>query len=387
MAYKLLFIADGITPFTIGGMQRHSHNLVKFLAKNDVEITLGFTVNENEPVPSEKEVLDALEIEPSTNFSFHVFQFQSKKKLPGHYVRGSKEMSAKIYEHFKEQLDGYDAIYCKGLMTWEFAAKRQSGMLKVPLITNFHGYEMFQEAPNLKIRLQHILLLRKVTRQIMERSDYVVSYGAKITNLLKSLGFDKIIEVPSGVVDDWVVQDVEAYTGGKIKVVFLGRYERRKGVQEIHQVIDEYREELSQKFDFHFIGPIPEEVRVNGEHVTYHGEKRDGAIIKSLMSEMDVLLCPSYSEGMPNVILEAMSRGLVIIATNVGAVSLMVGEDNGKLIRDPKPVTIKKALDEIGDEDINEKKTSSLKKIDRFRWSSIAIETLEKLKKASSEVV
>jgi glycosyltransferase involved in cell wall biosynthesis len=368
-------------------MQRHSHNLVKFLAKNDVEITLGFTVNENETVPSEKEVLDALEIDSSSNFSFHVFQFQPKTKLPGHYVRGSKEMSAKIYEHYKDQLNDYDAIYCKGLMTWEFAAKRQSGILKVPLITNFHGYEMFQEAPNLKIKLQHILLLRKVTRQIMDRSDYVVSYGAKITDLLKSLGFDKIIEVPSGVTDDWIVEDIEAYREGKIKVVFLGRYERRKGVQEIHQVIDEHRDELAKKFEFHFIGPIPEEVRVSGDHVTYHGETRDGAKIKSLMSEMDVLLCPSYSEGMPNVILEAMSRGLAVIATNVGAVSLMVGSDNGKLIADPRPETIRKALNEIGSSDINTLKQESLKKIERFRWSNIAIETLEKLKKTSSEVV
>ena len=34
---------------------------------------------------------------------------------------------------------------------------------------------------------------------------------------------------------------------------------------------------------------------------------------------MDVLICPSYSEGMPNVIIEAAARGLAIIATNVGA--------------------------------------------------------------------
>ena len=47
----------------------------------------------------------------------------------------------------------------------------------------------------------------------------------------------------------------------------------------------------------------------------------------------DILLCPSYSEGMPNVILEAMSRGLAIIATNVGAIRLLVSEDNGVLLQ------------------------------------------------------
>ena len=47
---------------------------------------------------------------------------------------------------------------------------------------------------------------------------------------------------------------------------------------------------------------------------------------------MDILICPSYSEGMPNVILESMARGLAIIATDVGANSLLVDNDVGCLI-------------------------------------------------------
>ncbi|MBK7816242.1 MAG: glycosyltransferase [Sphingobacteriaceae bacterium] len=40
------------------------------------------------------------------------------------------------------------------------------------------------------------------------------------------------------------------------------------------------------------------------------------------MRACDVLICPSFSEGFPNVILEAMSNGLAVAATNVGAVEL-----------------------------------------------------------------
>jgi len=49
---------------------------------------------------------------------------------------------------------------------------------------------------------------------------------------------------------------------------------------------------------------------------------------------------PSYSEGMPTVILEAMACGNAIIATNVGSNSTMVSNANGWLIEDD----IKKAL-------------------------------------------
>ena len=45
-----------------------------------------------------------------------------------------------------------------------------------------------------------------------------------------------------------------------------------------------------------------------------------------ILDSADTLVLPSISEGMPNVILEAMSRGLSIIATDVGANSLMVSD-------------------------------------------------------------
>ena len=55
-------------------------------------------------------------------------------------------------------------------------------------------------------------------------------------------------------------------------------------------------------------------------------------------------MCPSYSEGMPNVILEAMSRGLAIMATDVGAVRLLVSEDNGILLNNCNEILIRKAI-------------------------------------------
>ena len=47
---------------------------------------------------------------------------------------------------------------------------------------------------------------------------------------------------------------------------------------------------------------------------------------------------------MPNVILEAMSRGLAIIATDVGAISDMVCDKNGILIENNKPFTILQSI-------------------------------------------
>ena len=106
--------------------------------------------------------------------------------------------------------------------------------------------------------------------------------------------------------------------------------------------------------------------------------------IKDVLDSSDVLICPSYSEGMPNVILEAMARGLVIITTDVGANSLMVGEDNGLLLNNSNHKTIQKGMEYILFMDENkllDKKLSSLKKIQKsFLWNEIAKETVKKIK-------
>ena len=56
------------------------------------------------------------------------------------------------------------------------------------------------------------------------------------------------------------------------------------------------------------------------------------------------MVCPSYSEGMPNVILEAMARGLAIIATDVGAIAEMVDSTNGILMANNKSPLIMSSI-------------------------------------------
>lgn len=378
---KILFIADGITPFTIGGMQRHSANLVKSLLKVGQSVSLGFTVNSDEAVPGKEEVLKALEVDNSTraNIDFKVFKFDKTKKIPGHYIRNSKKMSSRIYKEYSHEVEKFDVIYCKGLLGWEFVQQRKLGNIETPVLVNLHGYEMFQEAPNLKIKVQHLLLLRGVTKEIINNADWVISYGAKITSLLKSVGVDKIIELQSGVTDDWIVPEVKMIKRDKIRLVFLGRFERRKGIQEIHEAIRANNDEFKSRLEFHFIGPIPSEEHVDGENVTYHGSKRDVGEIRALLDQMDVLLCPSYSEGMPNVILEGMSRGLGIVASDVGAVSLMVGSDNGVLLDRVSAEKLAEALIGLNVDCVNEMKKNSLIKIQGFRWGEIAKKSVQKI--------
>jgi glycosyltransferase involved in cell wall biosynthesis len=86
---------------------------------------------------------------------------------------------------------------------------------------------------------------------------------------------------------------------------------------------------------------------------------------------------------MPNVILEGMSRGLAVIATNVGAVRALVNNENGYLIDALNEGQLRTAIEKAaaaGHQDAYEKGSKSLQMLnDRFGWDKIAEETEKQL--------
>ena len=60
--------------------------------------------------------------------------------------------------------------------------------------------------------------------------------------------------------------------------------------------------------------------------------------VYAVLREADVLVVPSHHEGMPNVVLEAMSVGVSVVATDVGAVTRLLGKEGGSFIVAPNDV-------------------------------------------------
>ena len=142
-------------------------------------------------------------------------------------------------------------------------AEKQKGKFNTPIGVKFHGYEMYQTTPNLKAKLQY-LMLRGPVKFCNQAADVVFSYGGKITPIIEGLGVpkNKIIEIPSGIESTWINQEDRKVKpeGSAKKMLFLGRYERRKGIEELNHVLNKVLDQVA--FSIDFIGQIPQSKQI-----------------------------------------------------------------------------------------------------------------------------
>ena len=371
----------------MGGMQKHSANLAKYLTLAGVEVTLVHCVAQEKEIPSDDEVNDSLFLSQQKLNKIIGLKFPSMGKVPGHYLKESYRYSEMVFEKVKDELGSYDFIYAKGFSAWKLLHKKSKGMRMAPIGVKFHGYEMFQKPPSFRTKIER-LFLRKPVKWNTLNSDFVFSYGAKITELIRELGVrdDKIISIPSGVDNTWIRQS-KVKVNSPIRFVFLGRYERRKGIEELTAVLKEVISENT--FEFHFIGPIPKYRQIASKKIVYHGVMQDKEKLTGLLDDGDVLVCPSHSEGMPNVILEGMSRGMAVIATDVGAVRLLVSEKVGVLLKEIDVEELKQAilsLSNLEPAKLLEMKINSMELVSNaFKWERIAEQLIDKVKEVIND--
>lgn len=126
---------------------------------------------------------------------------------------------------------------------------------------------------------------------------------------------------------------------GKIHFLFLGEIGKRKGVFDILRAIEANKEKFCGKMELKIGGNKNEdelrrqikEFRIN-DIVTFEGWVSGDKKLE-LLNWADVFILPSFNEGLPISILEAMSYGMPIISTFVGGIPEVVKNDfNGTII-------------------------------------------------------
>lgn len=127
------------------------------------------------------------------------------------------------------------------------------------------------------------------------------------------------------------------HQGENVKFLFMGRIGKRKGVYDI---LESMRHVNMPNVEIHLYGDGEvEQVQTLVDQKGLQNSVKvcgwiDGAHKDTTFRGANVLLLPSYNEGLPISVLEAMAYGLPVLATDVGGIAEAVEEGkNGFLIQ------------------------------------------------------
>jgi glycosyltransferase involved in cell wall biosynthesis len=118
------------------------------------------------------------------------------------------------------------------------------------------------------------------------------------------------------------------------RAIFCGGITRAKGCAEILAVALQF-----PAVDFHLIGKMHNDMQTlyatPPQNIILHGELSHAVLLEE-MARSDFLIFPSYTEGFPLTVLEAMALGLPVIGTTVGAIPEMIAEKQGGFLVPPR---------------------------------------------------
>lgn len=123
-----------------------------------------------------------------------------------------------------------------------------------------------------------------------------------------------------------------------VRFLFMGEMGKRKGVFDIIRGLAKHKEEIKDKIELRIGGNKMEEQLRNAiaegglsDFVKFEGWVSGEKKIE-LLNWADVYILPSFNEGLPISILEAMSYKKPIISTPVGGIPEVVDKTNGILV-------------------------------------------------------
>jgi len=232
------------------------------------------------------------------------------------------------------------------LATWAYpdgcAAVLAARSLGKPCVVKVHGSDV------------NVVLKRRAARlvagQVLPRADAVVAVSRPLAEELVRLGVarGRVQVVPNGV-DATLFSPRDRSAARRLLgippdvrlVIFVGRLEPQKGVGELLDAFERVRRQVPRAM-LALIGSGVSEGDTRARIGTFPvGTARAlGPLphheVASWMGASDVLALPSWAEGTPNVVLEALASGRPVVATAVGGIPDLLADRRAGILVPPK---------------------------------------------------
>lgn len=189
---------------------------------------------------------------------------------------------------------------------------------------------------------------RYAVKKVVDKSDVIIALSEYWKEYFKNEFPTKRVEIIKNVIS---APRVHKQQTGYFTLLFLGLLGKNKGIYDLLECIRDHKVEFQGKLKLYIGGngeiehvkQLIKEYRIADITIFEGWVSGDKKI--ELLNKSDAYILPSYKEGLPISILEAMSYGMPIISTPVGGIPEIVSNgENGYLVEPGNKEDIYKAI-------------------------------------------
>lgn len=239
-----------------------------------------------------------------------------------------------------------DLIECDWITPCGYAGMRLAQNLGIQFVLKAHGEDVR------RIKKADTHALKAHFRTIGDAASYIIPNGDGLREELVSTGLfelDKIVSIPVGV-DTSVFHPVTTDERNQVRSelglntddkvwLFVGRWEIEKGSRELAQAALELLP-TAPRTRLILVGPILDQethsdLSILGDKVHFIGKLTTPDVAR-LMQATDLFVLPSYKEGLPSALLEAMASRLPPVVSAVGGIPNIIQSGVNGLLLEPR---------------------------------------------------
>lgn len=254
------------------------------------------------------------------------------------------------------------------------------------LVLTFHGAEFSL--------LRRLPLGAKILKFILRNSDKVIANSSFTKKMIQSIEPVEVSVIPfSSAVAVGKIQNTRTHPPkNKYKVLFIGRLIERKGISFLIDAADILRKKNIPVFlDIVGNGPLDSQIKRHiGRLKLNNFVKLHQGVSETSLSQFyencDVFVLPAIidkwgdTEGLGVVLIEAMSFGKPVVASNVGGIpGIVKHNENGLLVEEKNPQVLANALQTFFDQPTLRKKfgEKGLVYVEKYyNWKNIINNTI-----------
>lgn len=218
-------------------------------------------------------------------------------------------------------------------------------------------------------------------KKAVNKSALILVLNSQSLDFVQNISNKKCVRVNNFIENDFILTEKKEINPIIHNIAFVGHVCKDKGIAEL---IDAAK--ILPDIRFMLAGSISNEIKAItvSDNLYFLGEK-DKDDIKKLLDSSDLFVFPSYTEGFSNALLEAMARGMPVIATDVGTNADMLENKGGIIIETKNTKAIAEAVLSLNNPEL--RKEMSEWNIEKVKNSYTLLKVADDLMRLYTEAV